>query len=526
MLNLLSERLIRVATSTGSAGMTLPEIYAAAADDKILGFPALRPHQAPAFHAFLVQVAALGCMALDLDAAPGADPEEWGRVLTALTPDYPEDEPWSLVVSPDRPGLLQAPVPGGDLKEFKDEIEAPDAIDILVTAKNHDLKAGRMVAAEPEDWFFALLSLQTQEGFLGAGNYGIARMNGGFASRPYLRLAPAEAGLGGQVLRDIRALLEDRQAIEEEAERRGLMRREAIALLWLKPWDGVASLHLDQLHPLFVEICRRVRLFYRDGRVFARKAGSKAARIEAKAVNGVLGDPWAPFEGGDQPKLFTVTNEGFSYKKMTELLFGSAKRSYERPRLGKVRRTERGRALILHVAALARGQGKTEGFHARAIPISDTASEYFGSDDREKSKQLADRATEQVGRAGDAWGKALRPALITLVQKGPEEPSWSKPSNGSLVEPTQKEFDRAVDAIFFEHLWRNLEKTADEAAAAWARALADLARRLLEAAAAAAPRGEVRRIIAVARARNLLEAQLHKLFPDLRAKREAEDDAA
>jgi CRISPR system Cascade subunit CasA len=525
MLNLLTEPVIRVTTESGPIRMTLPEIYAASVEDRICGFPSLRPHQAPAFHAFLVQIATLGCLAFDDETQPGADPEAWGRVLRSLTPKYPDDEPWSLVVAPDQPGLLQAPVPGGDVSMFKDEIDAPDAIDILVTAKNHDFKAGRMVAAQPEDWFFALLSLQTQEGFLGAGNYGIARMNGGFASRPYLRVAPSIAGFGGQVMRDIRALLEDRESLEDEALSRGLMRSNSpIGLVWLQEWDGVQSITLDQVHPLFVEICRRVRLFDRDGRIVARKAGSKAARIDAKAVNGVLGDPWAPVEKADQPKLFTISDEGFSYRKLTQLLFSTAnsKPHYDRPRLSRTRKSEKREPLTLYAAALARGQGKTEGFHARAIPISDLAASYFQTDE---NGTLARRAAERVARAGEMWGKVLRPALIVLVQEGPAEPSWTKPSNGALTDPMHTEFDQAVDSIFFDHLWDGLKRDDDAAATEWNHTLADLARKLLQQAADA-PRGEERRIIALARATNLLDAQIYKLFPDLRTNREAEENVA
>ena len=69
-------------------------------------------------------------------------------------------------------------------------VAAPDELDVLITAKNHDLKrsAGRPGAAQ--DWIFALVSLQTGEGYGGSGNHGIARMNGGSSSRLMLGLAP------------------------------------------------------------------------------------------------------------------------------------------------------------------------------------------------------------------------------------------------------------------------------------------------------------------------------------------------
>ena len=40
-----------------------------------------------------------------------------------------------------------------------------------------------MLAPEPDDWLMALVSLQTQEGVMGAGKYGVARMNSGYGSR-------------------------------------------------------------------------------------------------------------------------------------------------------------------------------------------------------------------------------------------------------------------------------------------------------------------------------------------------------
>ena len=61
---------------------------------------------------------------------------------------------------------------------------------MLVTSKNHDLKSAVAVQAGVDDWIFALITLQTMEGFGGAGNYGISRMNGGLGSRPAFSLVP------------------------------------------------------------------------------------------------------------------------------------------------------------------------------------------------------------------------------------------------------------------------------------------------------------------------------------------------
>ena len=98
MLNILTEPVIRLDLSGGvRKDANLPEVFAALVSDKVVSFPALRPHQRHAWHAFLVQ---LGAMAMH--RAGGADlpdiADEWAKLIRGLTPDFPEDEPWQLVV--------------------------------------------------------------------------------------------------------------------------------------------------------------------------------------------------------------------------------------------------------------------------------------------------------------------------------------------------------------------------------------------------------------------------------------------
>ena len=98
MLNILTEPVIRLDLSGGvRKDANLPEVFAALVSDKVVSFPALRPHQRHAWHAFLVQ---LGAMAMH--RAGGVDlpdiADEWAKLIRGLTPDFPEDEPWQLVV--------------------------------------------------------------------------------------------------------------------------------------------------------------------------------------------------------------------------------------------------------------------------------------------------------------------------------------------------------------------------------------------------------------------------------------------
>ena len=514
--NVIEEPIIRVELTSGvRERSTLPQVFAALLADRVETWPALRPHQAPAWHAFLVQIAAMGLEALGRTEPPGDDEAGWSEVLRALTPDWPADEPWCLVTPPRFPSLLQAPVPETAIpkyeKEFKNRVLAPDALDMLATAKNHDLKAERMRHAAPDDWLFALVSLQTQEGVMGRGNYGIARMNSGYGNRSYISFRPAEASPGAAFRRDLTAVIGGQNILWDAAQTRGLGTDEAIALLWTVPWDGQASMPLSRLHPLFVEICRRVRLGCREESLFARIANSDHSRVDAKHLHGDLADPWTPVERADSSKALSITSEGFSYRRMTELLFGSNKRSWRLPLLARSRGRKGASALQIVGAGIARGQGKTEGFHRRVVDIPAKAVSLMESGD----ESTGARAQERVRRAGEVQGKCLRAALIVLVQKGPAEPEWKKPTNASLTKPWTDRFDTLVDRVFFPELWRSLDMSSEEADHAWSRLLADLARETLDAASEAAPRADDRRIMARARASNLLESALRRHLPSL-----------
>ena len=297
--------------------LSLPAVYSALRRDRVADFPALRPHQRHAWHAFLAQLATI---ALERSGAR-PNPEsakEWEAVLRALTPEYAKDEPWCLIVEdPAQPAYMQCPTPEG-LDDYRKRIETPDDLDLLVTSKNHDVKQTVALSGAPEDWLFALVDLQTMAGFLGAGNYGIARMNGGFSSRPCLGLAPAGVGVGAHLFHDIERMLSDRAELLERYP--SYFRPQGgSALLWLDAWGGTQSLDLRSLDPYFIEVCRRVRLRNEDGIITALAASSRKSRVEARAAKGNLGDFWTPVDV-KEGKALSVSASGFTYKRLTEFV--------------------------------------------------------------------------------------------------------------------------------------------------------------------------------------------------------------
>ena len=216
MLNLLIEPLLQMDTSESVRKSSLPEVYAALMSDEVDTFPTLRPHQRHAWHAFLVQLGAMAMYRANV-AKPPDDAETWSKLIRGLTPGYPEDEPWQLVVDDiTKPAFMQPPVRSADKeKEYKNVVATPDALDMLVMSKNHDLKAAVGVQAGMDDWIFALVTLQTMEGYGGARNYGISRMPSGYGNRPAFSITPSIRP-GVHIRRDMDALLQYRPAILDE----------------------------------------------------------------------------------------------------------------------------------------------------------------------------------------------------------------------------------------------------------------------------------------------------------------------
>ncbi|AHJ68466.1 type I-E CRISPR-associated protein Cse1/CasA [Granulibacter bethesdensis] len=447
MYCLLSHPVFRVVTRTETHVLTLPGALAALMLDKVDNFTGLRPHQQHAWHMFLAALGAIALHHADQSAIPETE-GEWKDLLLDLTNQA--EEPWSLIVEDlSKPAFLQPPVPEGKREVLKNTVYTPDALDILITAKNFDLKAEVAVEAGLDEWVFALVSLQTMQGYSGATKYGIARMNGGFSARPFLGLAPPKGGIGAHLRRDIRAMLAGRGKLLD-------MYRdyddEGLALLWLEPWDGKTSLSLDQLDPWFIEICRRVRLIKgADQPIVALAVGSSVARIEAKACNGITGDFWAPVYDSEG-KSFSLDARGFSYRVLCRLLFGEKKQRAARlPQSMQLLPDETD--MILVARGMVRGQGKTEGFHERIIPTHRHIVDAMN--DETKRLQLAEIADKQEKEIAYI-ASALRQGCA-IVSIGGANKKPSKDDYGCAAPYTDR-LEAEADAYFFTMIQQRFEE--------------------------------------------------------------------
>lgn len=497
--------------------MSLPGVFAALANRTARGFPALRAHQRPAWHMFLVQLAALALWhkqhaALQMSEFP-TDPSFWAAALRSLTPEHADDGPWRLIGDGgSQPAFMQPPAPAG-LKWST--VHTPDELDLLITSRNHDLKQRVARDAAAEDWVYALVSLQTSEGYGGKGNQGIARMNGGSSSRPLLGLAPAEGketaiDPAAWWSRDVRHLLEERAAHNDGT--RGTP--GGPALLWSLEWPEGEQLDLRLLDPWFIEVCRRIRL-YRNDIIFAKRSTSKATRIDAKQFRGVVGDPWAPVHK-TEGKSLTLSGGDFDYQRLCALLFSG---DWEVPLLAKGGESGPERMLLV-AEALARGNAKTEGFRSRVLPIPGRLARRFLSPTAASLSQTQMQEIEE-------FDKALRASLALLAARGDRE--LLNRDHYKFSRTARSCFSREADRLFFPSLWRRLSAADDPPCAETERLnflveLHQAAQAEFVKALPTIPCTAIHRPRAEARANRRFRNALWRSYPELFEKEEANDE--
>ena len=508
MFNIITERFVRMTVADGVRSASLPEVFAALMTNEVETFPALRPHQRHAWHAFLVQ---LGVMAMHRASVsePPKNAEGWTDLVRGLTADYPDDEPWQLVVDDiTKPAFMQPPASSAEReKDYKSTVATPDELDMLVTSKNHDLKAAVATQADPNEWLFALVTLQTMEGFSGAGNYGISRMNGGLGSRPAFTLTPSER-LGAHIRRDITALLEYRPTLLEEFP----MIEGGDRLLWTLPWDGrpAETLLLNRLDPFYIEICRRIRLRSDTGkRLHAIRTSTKAARIAGKELKGRTGDPWVPVNTKRDGLPLTLAAGGFTYKRVIDYLTPG---DWQRPYLLRPLPAEQHSAEPMYLVArgMVRGQGKTEGYHERIIPISHKFKSAMMR--RNGLDELGDMAKSRIEQISTIQ-RILSHAIQVFAARGDSQKTNAE--HRSLARPWLNTLDGIVDARFFDDLQTEFE--ADNVERQTVRnewlmngtdGVIDHARRTLQAAEDSLPCPAIHRYRARVNAEGLFEGRL------------------
>ncbi|TXT36598.1 MAG: Cse1 family CRISPR-associated protein [Comamonadaceae bacterium] len=501
--SLLTEPIIRYrrASDGQTVNTSLPDLFVALAADAVRDYPALRPHQRHPWHAFLVQLAAIALHKAERTAV-FETAQEWREALLALTPDDPDGAAWCLVSPPNRPALLQAPVSVGLIKDW-DISNAADSLDMLITSKNHDLKQERIRRGSADDWLFSLVSLQTQEGFGGRDNFGITRMAGSFGSRTAVGAVPSgNAGRRWQF--DVAVMLGERDRI---AENYSYKHADGISLVWTIPWDGSlgAQISMQQLDPLYIEICRQARLALRPGtrNIFVRTSSSKASRINSGDRQGVTGDIWTSVNELAKPfgAALKIRARGFDYKLSSSLLFGieygSGERAcfYSPTSALKLNGTTPGQLSSAVLCGVSRGgptgnKSVTQGYHERRVPISARVRSLLFQKNRD---ELAITARWHIHKI-TAFRSAVWSSVALLLVNGVPPGRPYEKNISDRADFFANQFEQGEDARFFLDLTEDIEANDRESYRVnWQTDLRERALKSLEKAFVEGPRSGSRR---------------------------------
>lgn len=515
--NLLTDPLFSVRLRSGPGRLDLPALLEALGREEVESLPALQRHQEDALHVFLCSLAASVLVHLG-SADPVQEAGFWRKGIRALTEaeGCTDDSAWTLTVADwNRPAFMQPPA--ADAAAYSLKALTPDALDLLPSAKNHDLKSSRLAAFDSEDWVFALISLQTMSGVFGAGNYGVARMNGGYGSRAVAGLTTS-SGLGGRFLGDVRRLLPLHDELLAGPWRYS---ETGPRLLWIPPWDGKSSLPVSGLAPFFIEICRAVRLQADGAGLAAWGAPTAAPRLASKELQGVLGDPWIPVKlnGKNGETALTVGPAGLSAQLLRDLIFEDG---YRAAAMMQPRGLDEGGPIDLAISVLVRGQGTTEGFRTARlrIPARVRSRLFARGADRDILAELSRQALEQ---SSTMERKVLKAAVLSLLESGAPsgEIDWDRDQVVRWWQGARLAFTSAWSAEFFSWLWRTADaahtpEAREESLAVWCSLLRSLARRVLDEAISGFPHSQARSYRARAMAEEVFWHALVKYFPELK----------
>jgi CRISPR system Cascade subunit CasA len=504
-MNLLEDPVFTVRTSDGPETCSLPRIYHLLQQDAVEEFVKLQAHQKQAWHCFLAQ---LGAIATEDRPMPNSE-SGWREALSALACQ----EAWNLYTEDlSKPAFMQPPVPEESIDPFRDskgKIQEVDVTeyDIPVLSKNHALKLHRITSPSSEHWAYLLVNVQTCESGWGRGKYPTSRMNGGYGSRPFFTTTPS-LRIGPWIMHDIQRMHEHVDRIEEEYD----YRREITPLLWTVTWDGEQRLDLSDMHPWYIDCCRRIR----KSEVWMY-AATDDTRVKG-VTNGQTGDPWAPINVTEN-KVLTPSENSFRYRQLCSILFGG---DFKRP---------------IGFSDVDNGY-----IVCRALTPDDTAREYnleriirfynAASDDpfdTPDESQIAEEAKTRIQKAGQAasiFSDALDWLFCEDVEEGPSSGLMSAYKKQNPDEPA-KACDRQKNALhsridqnFFSRLFNAPDMDDAERYTFWETVLVDALRAQWNDAKHLCP--EKDRWERVARAQSVFENRTRSTFTY--AKQFANDD--
>ena len=447
--NVLTDPLFRIQQGRQHQVVGLTEILAMSGRAESFSLTALRTHQQHPWHTFLCQLAAMALAGSEHHSMP-TDSDSWLQLIRQLTPDHAWPTAWNLFEDDiTKPAFLQPPAPhANSISDYRYSFTTPDEADVIKPASNHEVKRLIATDAEPDDWILALISLQTSTGFDAPRTYGTSRMNGGLGNRPCVALVPASQPYSA-VRRDVHAIL------EASKTRPSLLptNDQLITLLWIPTWDGSkgSGIPLSDLHPLFIEICRRIRLQAdTEGHIKVIRGTTTERRVTDSGEKGFLTDPWSPMDIANST-THTPGQHGTTCRQLAEFLTTPEKWKPPlllQPTKAELANTDQPMSVMMR--NITRGQGKTAGYHERTYVLGPATLESLFTE------PPAAHAVETVVARTKAI-QAVRRNLLNALQMGQyraeaKVQDYKNSSSQARALPWTNQFEELIWSSFFQYL--------------------------------------------------------------------------
>lgn len=512
--NLIEDRLIPVTLENGTEeSHTLPSVMELLGSGKIKSFRDVKSHQVAALDLFLAHLGVLGTDTSNDGEGLKTTSEVWRVRLLNLAPK----DCWRIYSeNPEDSVFMQPGMPAAEFQKTvknKGKTFSPDEIGVLIVSKNHTVKFSAMSNPSVWHWVLALIEAQTLSGYDGSSLFGIPRMNGGLSTR--LRVANyTDMSASGKWNSDVAKILGILPKIYRDYPHfaKG---RNRVTIPWSIFWDGKDQINTKDLHPLYIDCCRRLKLRKDEtGRLFAVTAGSKCMRIPNLDLSGNFGDPWAPLvntkfnpnpKKAVDPVFTSISPNSISVELLSKIVLGQG--GVKRSPLQEFSEEDSGKPANFVLSGILRGQGETYGYHDITIPIPTESVR------RLRQKQERDRIGVYSGIMLDLAKnaqEAMKVGVYRFCQPENETIDFRNSDKSEAAFKTASaQFRRMFSDQFFPYLWTVSEA---EDAASWTIFLKKTAGEILESVFRSGSSRAQLSFKAEALGRSAFNARWHNLF--------------
>lgn len=454
--NLLTDAIIPIVSRDKSRQLvSIPELLSAMGKSEVIEISSVKTFQRPAVHQFFVHLAVV---ALDRAGTTSIEhsADEWRSMILHLAPLHAFD---IYSDNPAQAAFLQPPIDPKAYEVARKKTEkhklCADELTVLIQTKNHSYKYSVSPNGSAWEWACSLIEVQTMSGYEGSGLYGSVRLNGAYGTR-FL------AGLYGSMhasymwRRDVSVILRNLAKIREKYLFFSSS-SAAKSLLWIEPWITDGQLEFGDLHPMFVDVSRRMRIFVDNNGYRALYTTSKKKRIndvlggkKEDDRKGNVGDPWLPVRK-NKDGYSAITYKTLGLRNIAAIVLGANSHDRVTKPLLMTAPLDGDEAPFFYIAGLIGGQGKTAGFHEVILP---TSSEYVSLETSQAAYEKIAANADEMLKDVDVATKALRLAIFVAAQNGSENINFEDNRAAGINRAAQSQFNASIFHNFFDFAWR------------------------------------------------------------------------